>query len=182
MTKRRPIRPQADLPPWTPFVRGELESMTLLQRLDRNDALAKQFGTTVDAVQRQLTSIEQEEAIWINSRYQVNIRRIHNDREGAPDLVHLSIKRRDKGQVGEERYRDFMRIKDELLSPEHEAIEIYPARSREVDTSNQYHMWAIDSSEWRVPFGFSDGRKVMGPMPNSKTNVVQSPFEPHHRI
>jgi len=163
-------------------VRGELESMTLLQRLDRNDALAKQFGTTVDAVQRQLTSIEQEEAIWINSRYQVNIRRIHNDREGAPDLVHLSIKRRDKGQVGEERYRDFMRIKDELLSPEHEAIEIYPARSREVDTSNQYHMWAIDSSEWRVPFGFSDGRKVMGPMPNSKTNVVQSPFEPHHRI
>jgi hypothetical protein len=172
----------SDLPPWTPLVRTTLEPMTLLERLNKNEALAKRFGTTVDAVQRNLSDLEKNDEIYINSRYQVNVRRIHNDNPEIPDMVHLSIKRLDKMQIGPERYRDFMRIKDELLSPEHEAIEILPARSREIDTSNQYHMWAIDNPEWRIPFGWTEGRKVVPPTAGQPGGAVQSPFEAHHRI
>lgn len=182
MSKRNRPAPDVGLPAWTPFQATQLIEKPLLQQLEHNEALAREFGTTPDAVQRQLDAIRREEAIWINSRYQVNIRRFPRHESDGPDLVHLSIKRLDKGQIGPEKYRDFMRIKDELLSPEHEAIEIYPARSREVDTSNQYHMWAIDSPEWRVPFGWTEGRKVQGPVLNSKSNTRQAPFEPHHPI
>ena len=151
-----------------------------MDRLARNEALAKDFGTTIDAVQRQLTSIEQEETIMVNSRYQVNIRRSEANDPERPGLIHLSIKRRDKGVPGPEKYRDFMRIKDELVGPEYEGIEIYPARSREVDTSNQFHLWLIDDPTWRVPFGFNDGRKVVPPVPNSRSGARQAPFEAHH--
>lgn len=187
MSKHRRIdmgsRPDDRLPAWTPFEHATLVKKPLLEQLATNEALAKRFGTTVDAVQRNLTDVEQNDDIWVNSRYQVNIRRFPNvDNPDWPPIVHLSIKRRDKAQIGPERYRDFMRIKDELLSPEHEAIEILPARSREIDTSNQYHMWTIDSPDWRIPFGWTEGRKVVPPTRGQPGGAVQSPFEPHHQI
>ncbi|GHO61302.1 hypothetical protein KSC_001940 [Ktedonobacter sp. SOSP1-52] len=48
-----------------------------------------------------------------------------------------------------------MRIKDELVGPECEGVELFPARSREVDTSNHYHLWVIDDPTFRFPFGFT---------------------------
>jgi hypothetical protein len=55
-----------------------------------------------------------ESTIYLNSRYQVHVRRMsaHN---GGPDLVHLSFKRLDQGIFVP--YRDKMRIKDELVGP-----------------------------------------------------------------
>jgi len=46
------------------------------------------------------------------------------------------------------------RIKNEIVGPEHEAVELFPAESRLVDTSNQYHLWVLTSDENRWPFGF----------------------------
>lgn len=170
------------LPPWTPLVRSTMEPLGLLDRLDKLEALAREFGSSTTEARKTLDDIEKGDEIWINSRYQVNRRYYPAKVAGEPALVHLSIKRRDKAPIGAERYRDFMKIKDQLLSPEHEAMEIYPARSREIDTSTQYHLWAIDSPTWRVPFGWTEGRRVQGPVPNGTSGAVQNPFESHHPI
>lgn len=107
--------------------------------------------------------------IYKNSRYQVHIRRIKVAH--YPDMLHLSFKRLDKGTFIP--YRDKMRIKDELISPEHEAVELYPARSREVDTTNQYHLWLIDDQRYRFPFGFTERLVSEG----SSDGSVQAPFD-----
>ena len=90
--------------------------------------------------------------IYRNSRYQVHVRRL-KAHDGGPDLIHLSFRRLDRGIVVP--YRDKMRIKDEFIGPECEGIELFPARSREVDTANHYHLWIIDDPTFRFPFGFT---------------------------
>lgn len=45
-------------------------------------------------------------------------------------------------------------IKNALVGPEHEAIELYPAESRKVDSANQYHLWALLDPEVRFPIGW----------------------------
>lgn len=53
-----------------------------------------------------------------------------------------------------------MKIKDELCGPEYEGVWLLPARDREVDLSNQFHVWIINDPTYRFPFGFFDGRLV----------------------
>lgn len=62
---------------------------------------------------------------------------------GNPAFWHMMIGRRDGEPPGRERYPDFMAIKDRFIGPEHEAIELYPARSREIDAANVYHLWCL---------------------------------------
>jgi hypothetical protein len=107
-----------------------------------------------------------------NSRYHVAIWY-----DGAPDhpmgeWAHLSIKDHDRSARHD--WRDLQRIKNELVGPEYEAIEIYPAESRLVDTCNQYHLYVFKT--WRPPMGFSsrlvaDGKSAFAP------KAEQRPFE-----
>lgn len=113
--------------------------------------------------------------IYRNSRYQAHVRRIAAA-DGSPDLIHLSIKRHD--QHPHVPYRDRMCIKDELWGPEYEAVELLPARSREVDLANQLHLWLVDSSIFRFPFGFFDGRYVSD---LSLDGALQEPWSPEER-
>lgn len=92
--------------------------------------------------------------LYVNDLYQVMVQRQPAKEAGAPALVHLSIKRLDKRPARD--WRDFQRIKNELLGEEVEAVELYPAESRRVDVANQYHLWAIDDPYFRWPFGFSE--------------------------
>lgn len=138
---------------WTPFERG----VPLPQK---------------DATMAKLDRFAHEDrpfTIWMNNRYQVAL---YEDapQEGWPPMYHLSIKRRDKQPIHD--WRDLQRIKNELVGPEHEAIEIYPAESRLVDTANQYHLWVFKSADVRVPVGFSV-RMVSN---TSEGGSVQRPF------
>ena len=76
------------------------------------------------------------------------------DNSMMPDIIHLSIKRRDREPVAD--WRVMQAIKNCLVGPECEAVELYPAESRKVDGANQYHLWCLDSSESRFPFGFTE--------------------------
>lgn len=87
--------------------------------------------------------------LYINDLYQVQVRRYDNN------LVHLNIRRRD-GAHDIRDWRHFQRIKNELIGEECEAIELYPAESRLVDTSNKFHLWAIADPKFRFPIGFDD--------------------------
>jgi hypothetical protein len=94
------------------------------------------------------------DVIYINSRYQVNMRR-----GVAPSpfgkYIELSIKTRDKMAFHD--WRDFQRIKNELVGPEYEGIELYPSESRLVDTANQFFMFVFKPQfpGNHFPFGFT---------------------------
>ena len=100
--------------------------------------------------------------LYVNDKYQVMLRRQRPTMAPGPDLIHLSVRRRDRQPVHD--WRDLQRIKNDLLGPEHEAVELYPAESRRVDLANQYHLWALDDSTFRWPVGFGE-RRVSGATP-----------------
>lgn len=103
---------------------------------------------------------------WTNSRYQVFIRR---DETENGELVHLSIKRNDKLPIHD--WRDLQRIKNEILGPEEEAMELYPSESRLLDGANQYHLWCFTGK--RAPFGYEERLVAEG----CTGGAIQRPFE-----
>lgn len=85
-------------------------------------------------------SLKIPEAVYVNSRYVVQVYDA-SDQLGIP-MKHLSIKNNDNNHMAHD-WRDLQRIKNEICGEEKEAIELYPAMSRMVDTSNQYHLWVF---------------------------------------
>jgi hypothetical protein len=108
--------------------------------------------------------------IYKNNKYQVAVYQREASEPGWPAMIHLSIKRLDKQTVHD--WRDLQRIKNELVGPEHEAVELYPAESRLVDSANQYHLFCLADPGVRFPFGFNE-RFVSN---TSEHGAVQRPF------
>lgn len=125
--------------------------------MDRNTHL--RLGKTLKAVRRQLQDILDNDAVYLNDRYQVNVRDA-DVAEGWPAMVHLSIKRIDKEPIHD--WRDLQEIKNMIVGEEHEAVELYPRESRVVDTVNQYHLWVVKEKGKSFPFGFDHGRPMRG--------------------
>lgn len=96
--------------------------------------------------------------IYINNKYQVQVREVEKADPAASGMVWLSIKRIDRNPLHD--WRAIQEIKNRLVGPECEAIEIYPAESRRVDTANQYHLWCFKDPNYRIPIGFNSGRHV----------------------
>jgi hypothetical protein len=117
-------------PEWTHFEQGVLHPDP-----DRHSEMCKVIGV---------------DQVWMNSRYQVNVRyhwpldangrEIYNEEQ---KVTALSIKRLDKEAVRD--WREFQRIKNEILGPEVEGFELFPAESRLVDTANQYWIWCFSA-------------------------------------
>jgi hypothetical protein len=68
------------------------------------------------------------------------------------NIIQLTITRHDRKPCHD--WRHFQQIKNELVGPEHEAVEVFPAESRLVDTANEYHLWVQPQPGVRLPFGF----------------------------
>jgi hypothetical protein len=94
--------------------------------------------------------------MYVNDTYQVKMR-------NSPPYIHLDISRLDGQPV--ENWREMQRIKNELVGPECEAVELFPAESRLVDTANQYHLWVMPDSGFRFPFGYSKRVVLEKPIP-----------------
>lgn len=79
-------------------------------------------------------------------------------------FIHLSIIRLDGGSCNE--WRHLQQIKNELVGPECEGVELFPAENRLVDTTNEYHLWVHADPNYRFPFGFTQrfvlDKPVMG--------------------
>lgn len=104
---------------------------------------------------RQQTLAEMvDSTIWLNDVYQVH-------RKEMEDVVWLSIRRLDRQPCRD--WRDLQAIKNQLVGPECEGCELYPAESRLVDSANQFHLWVVKDPEFRFPFGFAGRRAVMPP-------------------
>lgn len=114
-----------------------------------------------------------EYEVWMNDIYTVFVRRGQKiDPYSEITMTWLSIKRNDKEPCRD--WRHFQYIKNQLVGREHEGCELFPAESRLVDGSNQYHLWVFERPEIFFPFGFNEGRKISRtPLENGK----QRPFE-----
>jgi len=75
--------------------------------------------------------------VWQSSLYEVYAFRFEVPGWPGGEVTWLSIKRRRKDHVRD--WRHLQRIKTEVCGPDREAVELFPAESRHVDTSNQYH-------------------------------------------
>jgi hypothetical protein len=129
------------------FERGKLD-MSMKEGLIRS-----LMQSVPGATREQIEAIMEDEAsqeIWLNDLYQVIKRPV----EHIPGMFWLSIKRRDKESIHD--WRDLQEIKNLLVGPECEGIELYPAESRRVDTANQYHLWVWSDPKVRFPVGFGD--------------------------
>jgi hypothetical protein len=109
-----------------------------------------------------------------NSRYIVHVyppKQQYPGIPGHPRVVHLSI--RHVLNIAITDFRDFQRIKNELVHPEAEAVQVFPAESRLVDTCNQYHLFVnvpdsfgkvpVEQVDWTdgiLPMGYFYGRDV----------------------
>ncbi len=95
--------------------------------------------------------VGQAAEVWLNSTYTVYVARAEPDPK-QPVSINLSIKRNDREPITD--WRDKQAIKNQIVGPECEAVELYPAESRLVDSANQYHLWACPDPTWRFPLGF----------------------------
>ena len=87
---------------------------------------------------------------WEGDNYQV---KVLPTKQGYTQLL---IRRKDGGKVVDH-YQTLQHIKNTVLGEDWEAVELFPAISREYDTSNTYHLWAS-----RVPFpvGYPAGPNI----------------------
>lgn len=123
-----------------------------------NPAEWLQFGIDDEEKLRgYLVALEEGVDRYVSScgTYVVAVRRVSAFIDGWPPMLHLSVKRTDREAFHD--WRVMQEIKNALVGPECEAVELYPAQSRLVDTSNQYHLWAISTPGARFPFGFAEG-------------------------
>lgn len=112
--------------------------------------------------------------IYLSKDFQVSVFDEPGPGNGWPGMWHLSIKRRDRQPLDQDRWRTLQIIKNTLVGSEHEAVELYPAESRLVDTANQWHLFVLKDARIRFPFGFQT-RLVTG---SSGHGAVQRPFSP----
>jgi len=165
MSKRHPQRKNR----FKPKKAVQLTREELVQMLEATKPEWTPFKRIPKAVSKQVGADE----AWENSRYCVFVylpgnekspndwNRMAGKENTFPRFVHLSIKTHDRCHTGHD-WRDLQRIKNELCSPEAEAIEIYPAMSRLIDTSNQYHLWVMmDGDDYsQIPTGYTTAEIV----------------------
>lgn len=157
-------------------LRAELEMKSLAdwRQLFDHDPTPEEITSYIDGT---LQSID-ECRIYKNGVYTVHVRDIPDDERGYgdgspwPAMVHLSIKRNDRAPFHD--WRELQGIKNAIVGAENDAVEIYPAESRLVDTANQYHLWCFRDANVRIPFGF--GMRVVSGAA-SIAGSQQRPFE-----
>ena len=146
----------------------------------REDALIadaqRAFPKATEEGLRKIIEDEMTVPVFRNLDYQVAMRKTPTGQfrlDGTPiNIVHLSIRRIDRKPIRD--WRDLQRIKNELVGPECEMVEIFPAESRLIDTANQFHLWGLDDPEMgKIAFGWHDERAVNYDPPSKESGAVQ---------
>lgn len=133
---------------WEPFQIATLVPKTEAEWIEMSQAC----GVPIEKLKQ--VAIEELEGaeIWKNNLYQVVKRPARIPKDDWPAMIHLSIRRLDRHPLRD--WRHFQRIKNELVGPNHEGIEIYPNEDRLVDTANEFHLWVFKSVDAVIPVGY----------------------------
>ena len=149
MTKRR--RGPTKAKPWVAMRQGQNQKPNDYH--EWLQSIADEHGITTE----ELADLTHHDEVWLNDRYRCSVRYVASDMSDAEDprlgLCHLSIHSHTRGTSHD--WRHFQRIKNDVMGPNREALEIYPDERRLVDTSNEYHLWVLPEGVW-APFGFDE--------------------------
>ena len=119
--------------------------------------IADAGGRISESDARKLYEQMRKEKLYKSEHYQVAIDKDPTHGFRGMIVWHLSIKRQDKAPIMD--WRDLQDIKNKLAGPEVEAIQLFPAESRLVDSANQYHLWCImkegKERQPRIPVGWT---------------------------
>lgn len=135
--------------------------------------LREQYIADGLVTREQLDAMLRVDETWANDRYRVAVKYLTEDQlpgfDGVPHgtrdgWVHLSIHSRNRRPVAD--WRHFQQIKNDIMGPDREAVELYPDEKRLVDTANEYHLWVLPSGSW-LPVGFTE-RMVSSAQPGGK--------------
>lgn len=138
-------------PEWTPFERAVPTRPVFTD--EAREEISAAFQLTPEELDEKMKVTDEEiqgRPCFVNSLYLVFVNKMG-------ELTHLSIRRLDREPCHD--WRELQRIKNELVGPECEGLELYPAESRLTDTSNQYHLWVINTGE-KINVGWHAGRAV----------------------
>lgn len=130
-------------------------------------AAARILDRSIDETRADLEREGNVTEYFVNDLYQVARRPVPGG------MVQLNIRRRDGKPIFRD-WRHFQRIKNELVGEECEGVELYPAESRKVDSSNKYHIWASPNPAFRFPIGWTE-RDVSDHGERSKAGYRQRP-------
>jgi len=128
---RRPVQMLQHEPKWQPMANASLGAEREAQMLEADPQYVGTFK---------------------NHLYQVMMREYPYEPGDTSRMISwLIIRRIDSEAVHD--WRHFQRIKNELCGTDREGFEMYPAESRLVDTSNQYHLFVMPKGV-DMPFGY----------------------------
>lgn len=109
---------------------------------------AAEISAWIETTIERLAALE----LYQNDLYSVTVER-------SQPFIRLTISRLD-GQPFKT-WKHLQEIKNQLIGPEHEAAELFPAQSRMIDGVNHYHLWVHANPNFRFPFGFRTNRVVI---------------------
>jgi hypothetical protein len=133
---------------WKPLIRLQPHEMFLRKEVVQH---AMEYYKLDEAEARKLLDDEHAKcAYYVNDLYQVEVTPMSSDELFA---CQINIRRRDGGMYKD--WRHFQQIKNETVGPEREAVEVYPAESRKVDTCNKWHLWVLPEGQC-VPTSWSE--------------------------
>ena len=132
---------------WTPL--KEAPHDLFKERPEVVAACMEQYGMAEAEAKALLQRDHDRSRYYVNDIYQVQVQ--PTGREDR--MLHINIRRRDGGMFKD--WRHFQQIKNEIAGPEREAVEIYPAESRKVDTTNKWHLWVFPEG-MKVELGWAD--------------------------
>jgi hypothetical protein len=82
----------------------------------------------------------------------------HAKKFDGRNVIRIYIKRKDNQPISPD-WSEKQQIKNELVGPEYEAVELNPAESRLHNQTNIYDLFVIDDELYRFSFGLN-GRSV----------------------
>ena len=97
--------------------------------------VAEHYGISKDSARDWVARARSEVRFFVNDLYEVALS------PTGIDALQITVQRRD-GSLFKD-WRHFQEIKNQMAGPEREAVELYPAESRKVDTTNKWHLWVL---------------------------------------
>ena len=155
---------------WQPLVKDP-DWYREQKRVEVAEMVRAKFPDITAAALDQLVAYE----TWGNDRYTVNVHLIDSDRDGFVELaVH------NHNRTPHVPWRHLQQIKDEVMGPEREAVQLFPADDRLVDTANEYWLYVYPVGkapmrDRRTKVGMDHGRNVAYDMPDGFGKSRQAP-------
>ena len=95
------------------------------------------------------------------------------------EMLGLSIGRKDFKPIND--WRHIQRIKNELVGPEYEALELYPKESKRKLThvKNNTHLCVLNHQNSKFPFGQDSGRVLLEDSPTGRQRLFGEDIKPN---